>query len=96
MRIMLLKRRVSPIPKPIIAAKITRNNDSRSMLERLFNSPAARAIGAILMVEANVLMALDRTGSTFLRASAESTVERAQAMAVMIARASPSIVSALY
>ena len=89
----LLKRRVSPIPNPIIDAETTRNNALRSILEGLVRSPVNRAMGTMIMAEERVLIAFNRMGSTFLRAFAERTVETAHRIAVRTARVSPSIVS---
>ena len=89
MSVMLLKRNVSPIPNPMIAAKMRKNNASRFTWKRLLNSPAAKAMGNITRVEKKVFMAFDRMGSTFLRASAGRMVEAAHSKAVRSASISP-------
>ena len=88
---MLLKRNVSPNPNPTIAAKITKNNASRFTLVRLTKSPVTATTGNITTAAAKLLIAFDQIGSTFLRASAESTVEMACSSADKIARVSPTI-----
>ena len=88
---MLLKRNVSPNPNPTMAAKITKNSASKVTLVKLIKSPVTTTIGSITTAAAKLLIAFDQIGSTFLRASAESTVEMAWNSADKIARDSPII-----